>query len=35
MHEVIGSYKHNPTQNFHQSFINFEKPQKFSKNPKL
>ena len=31
----LGSYKYNPTQKFHQNFINFEKHQKFSKNPKI
>ena len=27
MHEVLRSHKHNPIQQFHQNFINFEKPQ--------
>ena len=34
MHEVLRSHKHIPTQKFHQNFINFEKPQNFSKTPK-
>ena len=34
MHEHIGSFKHNPTQNFHKNFANFENPQKFSREPK-
>ena len=29
MHEHIGSFKHNPTQKFHNELNNFEKPQKF------
>ena len=34
MHEVLRSHKRIPTQKFHQNFINFEKPQNFSKTPK-
>ena len=35
MHENLGSFKHNPTQKFHQNFIKFEKPSKnFQKNQK-
>ena len=34
MHEHLGSFTQNPSQKFHQNFIKFEKPQKFSKNPK-
>jgi len=32
MHKVLRSHKHNPTQKFHQNFINLEKPQIFQKN---
>ena len=35
MHEHIGSSKQNPTQNFCKNLINFEKPQGFSKTPKV
>ena len=31
-HEHIGLVTQNPSQKFHQNFINFEKPQKFFKN---
>ena len=34
MHEHIGSFKQNPTQNFRKNLIKFEKPQKNFKNPK-
>ena len=34
MHEVLRSHKYNPTQKFHQNFINFEKPQNFQQIPK-
>ena len=34
IHEYLGSFKHNPTQKFRQNFINFEKPQKFSRKTK-
>ena len=32
MHEHLGSFKYNPTQKFHQNFINFEKSQNFGQN---
>ena len=32
MHEHLRSFKYNPTQKFHQNFINFEKPQKLGQN---
>ena len=35
MHEHMGSFKQKPTQTFHKNFINFEKPQKLSKTPKV
>ena len=35
IHEYLRSFKQNPSQNFHKNFINFEKPQKFSKTPKV
>ena len=35
MHEVLNSFKQHPSQKFHKNFINFEKPQKFSKIPKV
>ena len=35
MHEHIRSFKQNPTQKFHQNFINFEKPPKFQEIPKI
>ena len=35
IHEHLRSFKQNPTQKFHRNFINFEKPQKFSKTPKV
>ena len=35
MHEHIGSFKQNPTQKFCKNLINFEKPQRFSKTPKV
>ena len=34
MYEHLGSFTQNPSQKFHQNFINFEKPQKIFKNPK-
>ena len=36
MHDVLKKKKKNqhPSQKFHENFINFEKPPKFSKNPK-
>ena len=34
MYEHLGSITQNPSQKFHQNFINFEKPQKNFKNPK-
>ena len=34
MHEDLNSFKQYPSQKFHKNFINFEKPQKISKNPK-
>ena len=34
MHDVLRSKIQNPSQKFHNNFINFEKPQKFQKNPK-
>ena len=33
MHQVLNSFKQHPSQKFHKKFINFEKPQIFSKNP--
>ena len=35
MHEHLRSFKQNPSQKFRTNFINFEKPQKIFKNPKL
>ena len=35
MHEHLRSFKQNPNQKFCKNFINFEKPQKFSKSPKV
>ena len=35
MHEILTYLSENPSQNFQQQLINFEKPQKFSKTPKL
>ena len=35
MHEVLNSLKQHPSQKFHKNFINFEKPQNFSKIPKV
>ena len=35
MHEVLNSFKQHPSQKFHKNFINFEKPQIFSKIPKV
>ena len=35
MHEVLNSLKQHPSQNFHKNFIDFEKPQKFPKTPKV
>ena len=35
MHEVLNSFKQHPSQKFHKDLINFEKPQKFSKIPKV
>ena len=35
MHDDLNSFKQNPSQKFHKYFINFEKPQKFSKTPKV
>ena len=35
MHEVLNSLKQHPPQKFHKNFINFEKPQKFPKSPKV
>ena len=34
MHDVLRSKLQSPFQKFHTNFINFEKPQNFSKNPK-
>ena len=34
MHEVLNSLKQHPSQKLHKTFINFEKPQNFSNNPK-
>ena len=34
MHDVLKPFKHNPSQKFHKNLNNFEKSQKFSKNPK-
>ena len=34
MHGHITSFKQNPTQKFHKILIDFQKPQKFHKNPK-
>ena len=34
MHDDLNSFKQNPSQKFHENFINFEKSQKFSKTPK-
>ena len=34
MHDVLRSKIQNPSQKFHNNFINFEKPQNFQKNPK-
>ena len=34
MHDVLKSFKQNPTKIFCKNFINFEKPQKFSKTQK-
>ena len=34
MHDVLKSFKQNRTQKFCKNFINFEKPQKFSKTQK-
>ena len=33
MYERLGSFTQNPSQKFHQNFINFEKTQKIFKNP--
>ena len=35
MHNVLKPFKQNPYQKFHKNFINFEKPQNFSKIPKV
>ena len=35
MHEVLNSFKQHWSQKFHKNFINFEKPQIFSKIPKV
>ena len=35
MHDHLKSIKQNPTQKFCKNLINFEKPQKLFKNPKL
>ena len=35
MNEHLGSFTQNPSQKFYKNFINFEKPQKFNKNPKV
>ena len=35
MHDVLRSKLHNPSQKFHNNFINCEKPQIFQKNPKM
>ena len=35
MHEDFKAFSQKPTQKFHTNFINFEKPQKFSKTQKL
>ena len=35
MHEYLRSFKQNPSQKLHKNFINFEKPQNFSKTPKV
>ena len=34
MHEILNSFKWKPIPKFQQKFINFEKPQNFSKTPK-
>ena len=34
MHDVLRSFKPNPTQKFCKNFINFEKPQKLFQKPK-
>ena len=34
MHNDLNSFKQNPSQKFRKYFINFEKPQKFSKTQK-
>ena len=35
MHEVLNLFKQHPSQKLHKIFINFEKPQKFSKTQNL
>ena len=35
MHEHLGSFKQNPSQNFSKYLNNFEKSQKISKSPKV
>ena len=35
MHEYLNSFTQHPSQKFHKNFINFEKPQNFSKIPKV
>ena len=35
MHEHLGSFKQNSSQNFSKNLNNFEKSQKFSKTPKV
>ena len=35
MHEEFKAFSQKPTQKFHNNFINFEKPKKFSKTQKL
>ena len=35
MHDVLNSFKQNPSHKYCKNLINFEKPQKFSKTPKV
>ena len=35
MHDHLGSIIQNPSQKFSKNFIDFEKPQKFPKSPKV
>ena len=35
MHEVLNLFKQHPSQKFHKTFINFEKPQNFLKTQNL